>query len=196
MIMVDEILTYIAANAPTASLALPPASVSSGSDNILASIIGAAIGGFISVGLAIMMFRHERKVAKNDAKKAAQDQRIESIRQSLRYVRAIRECIANGRRININDSVRILSSIRESSKLSRRALEDINLSDFDLRLAMEDAAKIGFETANNLDHELSQSGLQDANIALNGADAICNSAIDRIRKLEDKYSDLRKVPAL
>src|SRR5690349_9898025 len=47
--------------------------------NFAANVAGAAIGGMISIGLAVMMFAHERRVAARDAAALAASQREQTI---------------------------------------------------------------------------------------------------------------------
>jgi len=58
-----------------------------------ANVAGATIGGMISIGLAVMMFAHERRVAARDAAALAASRREQAIQEALRYVRAIRDCV-------------------------------------------------------------------------------------------------------
>jgi cytochrome P450 len=115
-----------------------------------ANVAGATIGGMISIGLAIRMFAHERRVAKRDAAALAASRREQAIREALRYVRAIRERVIGATAITINNCDRIITSLKEASAPARRALDDINLTDFPLRLAMADTARIGHQTAESL----------------------------------------------
>ena len=119
-------------------------SVTLGGD-FLANVTGATIGGMISVGLAVMMFTYERKIAAKDAADSARRNWAAAIRESLRHIRAIREAVEAGRGITINNGDQLSEAIAQSAALTKRALEDVNLTDFHLRLAMEEAAKLAIK---------------------------------------------------
>ena len=157
---------------------------------------GAAIGGMISVGLAVLMFQHERKIVAKDMAINAAEQRHESIRQSLRHIRAIRECVLGASEVTINSMDRVITSIKGASKLTESALADLNLTDFPLRLSMEDAAKIGHQTAAYLQSAMGAAGLQDATIPLPAAKDICETAIRSLDELMKDYVEIRKVPSI
>ena len=165
------------------------------SSDFAANVVGASIGGLISVGLALFIFDRERRDAKADALQKAHEQREEAIRQALRHIRAIRECITGGYGFNINTSQRIRGNILQSSSLARKALEDINLTDFPLRQSIEDAALIGNDTAASLISQLDAANLQDANITLPAAEQICDSAVSSLNQLMDDYKRIRAIPA-
>ena len=78
------------------------------SGDFAANVAGATIGGMISVGLALYMFERERRGARLEAARLVTEQRDESVRQALRYIRAIKECIQGGYAFNINNSQRII----------------------------------------------------------------------------------------
>jgi hypothetical protein len=166
------------------------------SGDFAANVGGAAIGGMISVGLAVVMFNHERKIAQRDRALDAQTQRSEAIRQSLRHIRAIKECILGAGAITINSFERISTSISKASQLTTAALEDQNLTDFPLRVSMGDAAQIGHTTVAALQSAMAQAGLQDANTPLPAAQEICETAIDSLNQLIANYTEIRKVPAV
>ena len=163
------------------------------SGEFTANVGGAAIGGMISVGLAVVMFNHERRIALRDRVADAAAQRNESIRQSLRHIRAIKECIIGASVITINSSDRILTTITEASKLTTEALLDRNLTDFPLRLSMKDAAKIGHTTVAEIQAAMAQAALQDANTPLPAAKAITETALIALRKLIADYTAIRQV---
>lgn len=161
-----------------------------------ANVSGAAIGGMISVGLAILMYQHERKVSAKDTANSLEHQRSEAIREALRYVRAIRGCIVGGNQITINTSERITRSLNKARELAVRALDDPALTDFSLRLAMEDAATIASDTVARLNHDLQQAALQEANQPAPNALDISDSAIRALDELIAGYTNLRRLPRL
>jgi hypothetical protein len=150
----------------------------------------------ISIGLAVMMFAHERRVARRIAAALAASQRKQAIQEALRYVRTIRDCVIGAKAITINNCDRITISLKEASALVRRALEDVNLTDFPLRLAMADAARIGYQTAESLGHQVQTSGTQDANIHIAGTDGTIDHADAHLTQLIDDYTRLRQLPAI
>ena len=79
-----------------------------------AYVAGATIGGMISIGLAVMMFAHERRVATRDAAALATSLREQAIQEALRYVRAIRDCVIGAKAITINNCGRITTSLTEA----------------------------------------------------------------------------------
>lgn len=166
------------------------------SGDFAANVGGAAIGGMISVGLAVVMFNHERKIALRDRALDEKSQRSEAIRQSLRHIRAIKECIMGARAVTINSFDRISTSIAQASHLATAALADQNLTDFPLRVSMSDAAQIGHTTQAALQSAMAQAGLQDANTPLPAAQAICETAINSLDQLIIAYTEIRRVPAV
>lgn len=161
-----------------------------------ANVAGATIGGIISIGLAVMMFAHERRVATRDAVALAASQREQAIQEALRYVRAIRDCVIGAKAITINNCDRITTSLKDASALARRALDDVNLTDFPLRLAMADAARIGHQTAESLAQRVQTSSAQDANIHIAGTDGTIDHAEAHLTQLIDDYTRLRLLPAV
>ena len=166
------------------------------SGEFAANVVGATIGGTISVGLAVFMFNRERKIALQDRESEAAAQRSESIRQALRHIRAIKECILGGRAITINSSERILTSIIGASNLATVALSDQNLTDFPLRLSMTDAAQIGHQTAATLQAEMHRAALKDATIPVPAAEEICATAIGSLNRLIADYTAIRQLPSV
>lgn len=164
------------------------------SGDFAANAGGAAIGGLISVGLALAMFSHERKVAAKDAFENARRQRDADIQQALRRVRGIRESIEGARVISIRTCARITVSINEAVDRAIRALEDHELTDVPLRFAMEDAAEIGRDAAERLRRTVYSSGLQDANATVSAASIICDTANQKIDNLISEYTSLRAHP--
>ncbi len=156
------------------------------------NIAGAAIGGMITVGLALLMFNKERQIAILDSRSTKQASRAEDIRQALRHVRSVRECLIGASGVTINTSERIFRALDKSIELSRRALTDLNLTDFPLRFAIEDAASIGATTSAKLKADLAAANLQEANQALPTAEGDCNLALESIDKLIDSYTQIRK----
>jgi len=161
-----------------------------------ANVAGAMIGGMISVSLAILMFRHERQAAKRDAAELARTQRSQAIREALRHVRAIRECVAASQGLTINNSSRLIGSLRKSCELTSKALENSNLTDFPLRLAMSDAVAIGADTAGRLEYDIRNTSLSDANTISLGAASFCGPALTSIDELIDDYTRIRTLPTL
>lgn len=161
-----------------------------------ANVAGATIGGILSIGLAVMMFAHERRVAARDAAALAARQREQAIQEALRYVRAIRDCVIGARAITINNCDRITTSLKEASALAKRALDDVNLTDFPLRLAMADAARIGHQTAESLAQQVQTSGVSDANIHIAGTDGTIDHAEAHLTRLIDDYSRMRLLPTI
>ncbi|MDK2756136.1 MAG: hypothetical protein KYX66_05310 [Blastomonas fulva] len=159
-----------------------------------ANVAGATIGGMISILLAVMMFAHERRVAARDAAALAASQREQAIQEALRYVRAIRDCVIGAKAITINNCDRITTSLKDASALAKRALDDVNLTDFPLRLAMADAARIGHQTAESLAQQVQSSGALDADIHIAGTDGTIDQAEVRLTQLIDDYSRLRMLP--
>lgn len=172
-----------------------PLTISVGGD-FVANVAGATIGGLISVGLAVLMFRHERDVAVRDAVALADQQRHAAIRDALRFVRAIRECVEGGHAITINNAERIVGSLTTAVKLTRRALDDPQLTDFPLRLTMEDAAKIGEHVAPTLQYQIQAAGLADANTVLLAAAKTCDPALNSLDELIADYTKIRMHPAI
>ena len=166
------------------------------SGDFAANVSGAAVGGFISVGLALWISGNERRSARLDAVEFVKEQRKEAIRQSLRHIRTIRDCINDGVKITINNSQNVRSDILSSVSLAKIALQDNNLTDFPLRRAMERTIQLGNSVATTLIHELDKAKLQDANLILPKAIEICEKATLELQDLMDKYADLRAVPAL
>lgn len=161
-----------------------------------ANVAGATMGGMISIGLAVMMFAHERRVAARDGAALAASQREQAIQEALRYVRAIRDCVIGAKPITINSCDRITTSLKEASALAKRALDDVNLTDFPLRLAMADAAKIGHQTAESLAQQVQSSGAQEANTHVTGTDGTIDHAEAHLNQLIDDYTRLRLLPAV
>lgn len=166
------------------------------SGDFAANVAGATIGGMISIGLAVMMFAHERRVAARDAAALAASQREKAIQEALRYVRAIRDSVIGAKAITINNCDRITTSLKDASALAKRALDDVNLTDFPLRLAMADAARIGHQTAESLAHQVQTSGALDANIHIAGTDGTIDHAEAHLTQLIDDYSRLRLLPMI
>jgi hypothetical protein len=164
--------------------------------DFLANIAGATIGGTISVGLAVMMFTYQRKIAGKDAEEASKRNWTAAVRESLRYVRAIREAVEAGRGITINNGAKLSAAIAQSAALTKRALQDVNLTDFHLRLAMEEAALIGDQISQTLPGQLSQAGLADANTLLPSANLICDPALRRLDELIADYTRIRNLPVI
>ena len=159
---------------------------------VAANILGATIGGLIAVGLALGMAHRERAIALRDAAEATEQARARSIVDALRYVRSIRECVFGGRAITINNCQRITETLNQAVVLTRRALDDITLTDFPLRLAMRDAAQIGEHVAATLAYQVQQSGLTDANIVLGAAANTVDPALNTINQLMEDYTELRR----
>lgn len=80
--------------------------------------------------------------------------------------------------------------------LAKRALDDVNLTDFPLRLAMADAASIGHQTAGSLAQQVQTSGAQDANVHIAGTDGTIDHAETHLSQLIDDYTRLRLLPAI
>ncbi|MFM5950981.1 MAG: hypothetical protein ACKOPM_17415 [Novosphingobium sp.] len=166
------------------------------SGDFVANVAGAAVGGAISVGLALAMFGYERRIATSDALRLANEQRAEAIRQALRHVRAIRECVRQGRELTINKSQRIRDDINEACYLTRKALEDKNLTDFPLRHAMLSASNVGDDSAARLLASLNDAKLEDANMILPEANVICETAVEKLDELIRNYTELRRAPEI
>lgn len=164
--------------------------------DFVANIAGASIGGGISVGLAIAMFSHQRDVARKDTAKAEARTWAAAIRESLRYIRAIREAVDAGRGITINNGDQLSNAMAQSADLTVRALSDVNLTDFRLRLAMEEAAKIGHQVSQTLPAQLAQAGLTDANTPLMAAANTCDPAIVKLDELIAEYTRIRNLPSI
>jgi hypothetical protein len=157
-----------------------------------ANATGAFIGGFISVGLALFMFHHERSEANRTADQTARLQRTNAIMDALRYVRSVRDAVASARPLTINNKTRVVRSINQAVMLTERALGDINLTDVDLRLTMEDAAKIGHEVAQNFNFIVDSCGLDDADQHVLGADGPRDAALSKLDVLKDDYFSRRQ----
>lgn len=164
--------------------------------DILANIAGATIGGFISVGLALTMFNRERHEAAAEAAKRVKSDRAEAIRESLRYVRGIRDVAESMRNITINNSELLSRQMVKSVEKTRRALEDVTATDFHLRLAMEEAAEVGHNLAQSLPAQVNAAGMAEANQPLPNADATCTTAVEQLNKLIADYTRVRALPAI
>lgn len=164
--------------------------------DFMANVAGAAIGGAISVGLAVRMFKHERDVAKYDADEANDRNWAAAIREALRYIRAIRETIVAGRAITKNTSNDVTAAIEQAGHLTIRALMDVNLTDFPLRLRMEKAAEHAFQVAKDLRSQIAVASLPNADVPLMAAANTCDPAIEAIDKLIAEYTAIRNAPSL
>ena len=166
------------------------------SGDFAANVAGATVGGFISVGLALWISEKERQTARADAVSNLQEQRKEAIRQTLRHIRAIRDCVKDGNKITINNCQSVRADIMSSISLARIELQDTNLTDFPLRRSMERSIQIGNATASTLIHEIDEAQLQDANLILPSAAGVCNPAVQELNQLMDEYANLRAFPAI
>lgn len=161
-----------------------------------ANIAGATIGGAISVALAIAMFSYQRRVSARDAKVAAERAWDDAIDQSLRHIRAIRDAVQAGKDITLNSCDKISAAILSSSELAKRALNDTNLTDFNLRLAMEEAAQLGHTVSQTLPASLRATPITEANASFLGADTICDPVLRRLEELMAEYKQLRNLPTV
>lgn len=117
-----------------------------------ANVAGATIGGFISVGLALYMFNRQQlasaKVLSDQQDLAAANAEYENLKnrahtitRSLRYIHSIRDAVKAAKTMTAHDGERIINVVGNSGLLVERVLrEDLTLTDFDLRFAMEEAA--------------------------------------------------------
>lgn len=165
-------------------------------DEFVANVSGAAVGGVITVGLAMFMFRHERHLAARDASAAEQRNWSAAIREALRHVRAVRECVNDARLISVNERDLRADAIVHAARLCNRRLKDHDLTDFPLRHALKAAAKEGYTAATRLRRAVDQGGMSHADEPAPAADQICSEVIEVLDKLIADYTTRRSLPAL
>lgn len=164
--------------------------------DFVANVTGAAIGGAISVGLAVAMFQHERGIAEHDRAEVEAANRQEAIRQSLRYIRGIRDCVAATEAITLNNSDRLASNVDEAKDLAFRAAGDANLSDFALKMAMRDAGNIADDFLGRLHFAVHNADVPTADDVITSLAGDRQNAMASLAELINDYTLLRQLPAV
>lgn len=114
----------------------------------------------------------------------------------MRYVRAIHEYVIGAKATTINNCDGITTSLREAPALAKRALNDVNLTNSPLRLAMANAARIAHQTAQSLAQQVRTSGAQDADIHIVGTEGTIDHSQSHLNQLIDDYTRLRLLPVI
>lgn len=168
-----------------------------------ANIAGATVGGAITVGLALWTFNRQQRLsaaayaeqqrlATERAEHEAGKKRAEDITRSQRYIRAMYDAVKVGKTLMPWNGEQIIKAIEDSVRLTRRVLQDdFNLVDFDLRLAMEQAAIEGESTAIELRNKLAVMDKTNMTSRMESADDSIEMSLTSLSVLMSKYRDLR-----
>lgn len=186
-----------------------------------ANIAGATVGGAISVGLALWTFDRQQKAsaaayaeqqrlavesAARSAAAYAEQQRLdaesaeheagknraETITRSQRYIRAIYDAVKKGKTLTPSNGDRIIKAIEDSVRVTLRVLRyDFNLVDFDLRLAMEQAASEGQSMVKELKTKFASMDKTNSVARMESADESCDSTLTYLDSLMAEYRSIR-----
>lgn len=168
-----------------------------------ANIAGATVGGAISVGLALWTFNRQQKLtaaayaeqqrlAAASAEHEAGKSRADDITRSQRYIRAIHNAVIVCKNLTPSDGDRKIKALEDFVKLTRRVLRyDPNLVDFNLRLAMEQAAIEGESMAKELRTKFAAMDKTNSAARLESADESIESSLTWLDQLMSEYRNMR-----
>jgi 5'-3' exonuclease len=142
------------------------------------------------------MFHRERGVAQRDRAELEAANRQEAIRQSLRYIRGVRDGVAATEAITPNNSQRLMEMIREAKDLAIDVARNVNLSDVALRQSMRDAASIADNYLGRLNYEVLAAHELKGNSVIPDIQGDREAATRALDQLIADYSQLRALPAL
>ena len=162
--------------------------------DVAANVLGATIGGLIAVGLAVVTARQERANAVAKEVETARVQHEAALLQSLRYVRAIRDCISRAEAMTVLTAAVLIGNIKKASDIAHIALQDPGLTDFPLRNATDQAMAIANRTAAAITNKRREYSAITGDAQIPEVDATCKAAVAELDQIISDFRNLRETP--